>query len=239
MGHLTVCGREGLSVTQRDCAVGFVRTPESCITHMVLRLAAGALYYVFKVSLFPFNWLWSKWFATNLRLAGVNKVVMVGASGGEGKHTVSRRLHERYGFHYIHIDACKFGPNWERYSDDQFRVNVNAQMCDRCVVAGSFSDPKCPAQQGVMESLMCESDLVVWNDIPRWVSVWRKAFRSFKRFIGVVPIGAAPETLKGVTHMLRRTAREFDARRDLLEDFWATEHRQLVRATWPHYYTVA
>lgn len=188
------------------------------------------------------------------------RMLIIGCAGGSGKSTLARTLHTFYDFAHIGLDECKFGPAWKRFSAEEFCQRLHSKIAlangGPFVIEGTFHDPKLPEQRDVCASLCGASsatqhsdvivDVVVWNDIPFVICLWRKLFRSVKRAIGIEAQGAAPETLRNVFEMAKKTASQFYVRHNDLSAFWhalsaAPEQPNpviLCRAHWPFYYDV-
>jgi hypothetical protein len=47
-------------------------------------------------------------------------------------------------------------------------------------------------------------NVVIWNELPFGVALWRKLFRSFKRYIGVIDQGSSSEKLHNVIGMFKK-----------------------------------
>lgn len=213
----------------------------------MLKLILRTIYYLLVGVLYPFDKIWRWYFRQNVNLKDVEKIVITGMIGGEGKSTMSIFLYKKLGYHHIRIDDCKYGENWRRYTNEEFKKHVNEQLCDKYVVDGAHNDPKLSAQQEIMNDLMDKADLVIWNYLPKWVAIWRKAFRSVKRYIGVVPQGSAIETWTNVSCMLKKSYETFDSKHKILDEVWNQKtngtngmsgnmnRNKYVKADWPFF----
>jgi len=195
------------------------------------------IYYLAKIAVLPAERVWAILF--KLQPPRGRRIMITGAVGGSGKTTLA----EKYERAHIKLDECKFGGNWVRNSPEAFRANVS--LCQtmangRYVIEGTYHDEKMPAQGEINDRLMEEVDHVIWNDIPKWVALWRKAFRSFKRAIGVASQGAAVERWHNVKAMLVKNYHGFEDRHRILSDAWARhslrDKGRLCRARWPYFY---
>lgn len=202
----------------------------------VLRCAFRAVSTV----LWPVTAVWNAVFAVPV-CTQHNKIIILGTGGGCGKTTLAAQLRAadpRYAV--VHIDEHKFGEHWVRRSDEEFvgRVGTLLQGQKRYVIESFYDDEKQPRQRELIDKYLPEADLVVWLDMPYWVSVWRILLRSLKRKIGIEH-GAYPETLSSVAAMLSAGFRTRAQRYSLLQDVWDRNERRyagrFVRVKWPFY----
>jgi len=174
------------------------------------------------------------------------KVVIIDTLGGSGKSTLAKEISKRYGHNYIENDDCKYGENWVRFSDDEYEKNINEKVAlsdNGWVVASTYHDPRLPKQREVINSLIEQADLVIWQDYPLLIVLWRKLFRSFKRAIGAVEQGTSVEKFSNVVAMAKKTYNQFHDRRLILDLEWKrvemnTRPTKFSRLLWPFYYEV-
>ncbi len=101
----------------------------------------------------------------------MRKILIIG-SGGAGKSTLARHLHEATGIELIHLDKVFWQPNWvETPKDDWKKTIENLLKLDSWIMDGNFG--------GTMEMRIVAADTVVFLDLPRLLCVWR----AYKRFL--------------------------------------------------------
>ena len=76
--------------------------------------------------------------------------------------------------------------------------------------------------------------MIIWQDIPKIIAVWRKLFRSYKRAIGVGVQGTAPETFRNVKAMIKKTWYRYNERWQILNNAWRDDGKYL-RVYFPDY----
>ena len=100
------------------------------------------------------------------------KRILVIGSGGAGKSTFSRRLHEITGIELIHLDKLYWQPNWVEPSKDVWQKKVETLLKKASwIMDGNYG--------GTMEIRIAACDTIVFLDLPRAVCVWR----AYKRFL--------------------------------------------------------
>lgn len=190
---------------------------------------------------YPLDYLWNRLFAIKVDVK--DKMMFTGESGGSGKSTLSTYVASKYGHRHISIDKCKYGENWARNPVDVFVDNIHQSVKNsqngKYVIDGVYSDRKTPNQHEEMDLLMDTVDVVVWNEQPRYVSISKKLFRSFKRYIGAVEHGAAPEKLSDVVANVKNTWYNHDKQYKLLNDKWSkTSGDKYKHVKWPWFFTI-
>lgn len=98
--------------------------------------------------------------------------VVINGSSGAGKSTLARRLAAELGLPYTEIDSLFHGPGWterETFLDEVRGLAAGA----RWVVEWQY-DAARPV-------LLERCDLVVWLDLPRWLTTWRVVRRTVRR----------------------------------------------------------
>ena len=199
------------------------------------------LYTVGRYCGYPIECIWSWLFA--VKIEAKDKMMFTGESGGSGKSTLSTYISHKYGHNHVSIDKCKYGENWARYPVDVFANNIHESVVNshngRYVIDGVYSDRKTSKQQEEMDALMDTVDVVVWNEQPKYVSIAKKLFRSFKRYIGAAEHGAAPEKLSDVVATVKNTWHNYDKHYKLLNDKWSkTPGDKYKHVKWPWFFVV-
>lgn len=101
----------------------------------------------------------------------MKKILIVG-SGGAGKSTFAKRLHNATGIELIHLDKVFWRPNWVETPKDEWKNTVEDLLKkDSWIMDGNFS--------GTMEMRLSVCDTVIFFDLPRTICV----YRAFKRFL--------------------------------------------------------
>ena len=94
------------------------------------------------------------------------KRILVIGSGGAGKSTFSRRLHELTGIELFHLDKLHWKPNWvEPTKDDWKKTMEDLLKNDSWIMDGNYS--------GTMKMRIAACDTVIFLDMPRTVCVYR------------------------------------------------------------------
>ena len=187
---------------------------------------------------YPFEYLWDMLFSVNVDVK--DKMMFTGESGGSGKSTLSTYVSNKYGHTYISIDKCKYGENWARYPEDIFISNIHKSLDkQKYVIDGVYSDSKTSTQEEEMNVLMDNVDVVVWNEQYKYVSILKKIFRSFKRYIGAVEQGASPEKLSNIVSNVKNTWHNYDKQYKLLDHKWKnTSSDKYKHVKWPWFFKV-
>ena len=101
----------------------------------------------------------------------MKKILIIG-SGGAGKSTMARRLHEAIGIETIHLDKVFWQPNWVETPKDEWEKTIeNLLKKDSWIMDGNFG--------GTMETRFAACDTVIFLDMPRTVCLWQ----AYKRFL--------------------------------------------------------
>lgn len=105
----------------------------------------------------------------------MRRVLVIG-SGGAGKTTLSRRLHEITGLPLIHLDAEYWQPGWVEMPKDQWREKVERLVeRDSWIMDGNFG--------GTMDARFELSDTVIFLDTHRFICIYR-ALKRWVRYRG-------------------------------------------------------
>jgi adenylate kinase family enzyme len=224
----------------------------------VVVCVAQLYYYMIRITSYPFDKLWERLFHLTIdpikndvkkNVNRKKRIVIIGTWGGSGKSTLARNISMKHNYEHIELDKLKFGENWIRHSAEKFSKDSRSKIeqCNKLienetingyVVEGIYSDPKLSILKDTIDSMINNSDLVVWNDIPKIISLWRKMFRSFKRAIGVVEQGAHPEKLHNVIMMCKKTLDTFDGAHTTINQMWqqTNDTNKFKKGSWPYYY---
>lgn len=113
----------------------------------------------------------------------MRKVVIIGA-GGAGKSTFARRLGEITNLPVIHLDERYWQPGWVEPAPEQWQAAVRDLVArDRWIMDGNYG--------GTMDMRLAAADMVVFLDLPPWVSLPR-VVRRWVAHRGEVRPGMAP-----------------------------------------------
>ena len=94
------------------------------------------------------------------------KRILIIGSGGAGKSTFARSLHEATGIELIHLDKVFWKPNWVETPKDEWKKTVEDLLTkDSWIMDGNFG--------GTMEMRIAACDTVIFLDLPRTICVWR------------------------------------------------------------------
>lgn len=104
-------------------------------------------------------------------LAGKRRIMVIG-SGGAGKSTFARRIHEITGLPLIHLDREHWRPGWVEPPDDEWRQKVEQLAAlERWIIDGNYG--------GTVEIRLARADAAVFFDFPRRICLWRVVKRRF------------------------------------------------------------
>jgi adenylate kinase family enzyme len=101
--------------------------------------------------------------------AQVARRINVKGTSGSGKSTFSRELARRLELPYVELDALHHGPNWSEPTAEEFRARVREAMAaapDGWVIDGNYE-----AKLG--DTVLGETDTIVWLDLPLWLKLRR------------------------------------------------------------------
>ncbi len=101
----------------------------------------------------------------------MQRILIIG-SGGAGKSTFARQLHEILKIELIHLDALYWQPGWIEPPKDEWHKTI-AELLKRetWIIDGNYG--------GTLEMRLAACDTVIFLDVPRLVCLWR----ILKRFI--------------------------------------------------------
>lgn len=222
----------------------------------MLRIIFVAIYYALKWLLYPLEYAWNKTFRIGLRSIP-KQILILDVIGGSGKSELATKcFNARQSFakhsttgkikasKLIRADLCKYGDNWRRFTGEEFVNNVNNEIeqSDHFIFEGTYYDERLPEQRSLIDDIINRypDATVIWIDNPRWVTVWRKMFRSFKRAIGATPQGAAVEHWHNVRAMVEKTYNQFYPRYPELDQLFNVnkDKSTFKRVHWPYFYDV-
>lgn len=108
--------------------------------------------------------------------AGAPRRILVRGCSGSGKTTVAATLAGRLGVPHVELDALFHQPGWHPRDHDEFCVDVAERTTsDGWVVDGNYDS------KGVQDVVASHVQLVVWLDLPRWVTLARVVRRTIAR----------------------------------------------------------
>lgn len=101
----------------------------------------------------------------------MKKILIIG-SGGAGKSTFARKLHELTGIELIHLDKLYWQPNWVEPTKSEWKQTIEDLLKkDSWIMDGNYSN--------TLELRIADCDTAIFLDLPRTICVWR----AFKRFL--------------------------------------------------------
>lgn len=104
----------------------------------------------------------------------MKKVLIIG-SGGAGKSTFARRLHEATNLPLFHLDKLYWKPNWvETPKAEIYEITERLMAGDEWIMDGNFNS--------TMEKRIAASDTVFFLDMPRSLCVYQIFKRVFKYY---------------------------------------------------------
>ena len=94
------------------------------------------------------------------------KRVLVIGSGGAGKSTFAKRLHEILEIEVIHLDTLYWNPGWvETPKDEWEKIVRELTQRDSWIIDGNYS--------GTLDIRIAACDTVIFLDVARTVCLWR------------------------------------------------------------------
>ena len=95
----------------------------------------------------------------------MKKILVIG-SGGAGKSTFSRRLHDILEIEVIHLDTIYWHPGWVETPKPEWRKIVEEMLKrDSWIIDGNYS--------GTLDIRLEACDTVIFLDITRAICLWR------------------------------------------------------------------
>ena len=108
-------------------------------------------------------------------LAQVRRLNVIGTSGS-GKSTLGRQLANQLDLPFVEMDAVYWGPNWSEPTEDELLARIGEVTSgERWVLDGNYSRTTPIKWQRVQ--------LIVWVDLPFWLTIGRVTRRSLRRSI--------------------------------------------------------
>ena len=102
----------------------------------------------------------------------MKRFVIIG-SGGAGKSTFAKRLHEMTGIEVIHLDKIYWKQNWTEPAKEEWRKIIETLVeGNEWIMDGNFG--------GTMEMRIAACDTVIFLDLPRLVCIRRLVGRIAK-----------------------------------------------------------
>ncbi len=139
---------------------------------------------------------------------------MVGNSGS-GKTTLARRLATLLDVPYIELDAIYHQANWTPLADDEFLHHVNqATAGSGWVTDGNY--------RVVQPLIWSRADLVVYFDLPRWLTTLRVTRRTLRR-------SATREVLWNGNREPVANFTRWDPERNVIRWSWVKHHENSTR----------
>ena len=101
----------------------------------------------------------------------MRRIIVVGCQGS-GKTSLALRLGRNLDLPVVHLDPLYWRPGWKESDKASFRVRVaDAIAGEGWVVDGSFSGR-------VFDLTLARADTLIVIERPRWLCLWRIAWRS-------------------------------------------------------------
>ncbi len=117
------------------------------------------------------------------RLASMQRIVVMGPPGS-GKSTLARQLGEQHGLPVFHLDQAFWQPGWIETPAECFRSKVERIAgLPAWVIDGNYT--------GTIGPRFAAADLVIYLDVPSWLSMLRLLRRILVSY-GRVRADAAP-----------------------------------------------
>lgn len=103
---------------------------------------------------------------------------------GSGKSTLARRLGADTGLPVFHLDQAFHRPGWQPVSKEEFRAEVDRIAAGPTwIIDGNYT--------GTLASRFSAADLVIYLDMPTWLTLAR-IFKRIAESYGRVRLDAAP-----------------------------------------------
>ncbi len=113
----------------------------------------------------------------------MQRVVVMGPPGS-GKSTLARQLGAKHGLPVFHLDQAFWQPGWVQAPPEAFAAEVTRLAgLPAWVIDGNYSDTLAPR--------LAAADIVIYLDVPPWLSVLRVLRRTLRGH-GRVRADAAP-----------------------------------------------
>lgn len=157
----------------------------------------------------------------NTKIYLYDKIIIVDAIGGSGKSTLGKYISNKYGHTYISLDELTYGKNWIRKTNFSEEFNrLIKESNGKYIIEGKFNDVKNKDRSRLLLDLMLQVDNVIWLKIPYLIVVWRKLFRSFKRYFRIEENNIEVETLKNIKTFIKSDYNNYTKQTELLENIF-------------------
>ncbi len=111
------------------------------------------------------------------------RIIIVGDCGA-GKSTLARHLAPLLELPVVHLDQIFWLPGWQPRSDQEWISIVEREIAnDRWIIEGNYSS--------TIDLRVARADVLIWIDVPSWLSVYRVLKRVATNF-GQVRVDSAP-----------------------------------------------
>lgn len=101
------------------------------------------------------------------------KRIMIIGSGGAGKSTMAKELHEMTGLPLHHLDTYFWLPNWVEIDKAEWQsINRKLVAEDEWIMDGNYGS--------TMDMRLERADTIIFLDRPAWIKIWRVILRYFK-----------------------------------------------------------
>jgi adenylate kinase family enzyme len=102
----------------------------------------------------------------------MNKIAIIG-SGGSGKSTFARILGEITKLPVYHLDALHFQPGWIPMPNDEWdHLQKKLVEEEKWIIDGNYGR--------TLDIRLNEADVIIFFDLPRWLTVFRVVKRRIK-----------------------------------------------------------
>jgi len=115
-------------------------------------------------------------------MKNINRIAIIG-NAGSGKSTLALRLQSILKLPVYHLDQYFWKPNWGRPDPDDYK-RVHDQLCEQeqWIMDGM--------NLRVLEFRVQRADIVIFLDVPRYLSFWRIFKRTIKYYGKQTPSAA-------------------------------------------------
>jgi adenylate kinase family enzyme len=104
--------------------------------------------------------------------SAMRRVLVIGA-GGSGKSTLAARLSDHLGLPLIGLDVLYWKPGWVATPADEWSDRVRAMVAQEAwVMDGNYG--------ATLDTRLARCDSVVFLDLPRFLCLWRIAWRAVR-----------------------------------------------------------
>ena len=102
----------------------------------------------------------------------MRKICIIG-SGGAGKSTLAKILHNELNIPMFHLDALYWQPNWVEMDKVKW-VQLQTELCNQSewIIDGNYG--------GTIDIRLKASDVIIFLDLPVYLCLWRAFKRQIK-----------------------------------------------------------